>query len=114
MICSARRSIRREIDFENEGGETYICGNPPYLGSKWQTDEQKSDLDLIFAARALGWKTLDYVSGWFLKAAEYAEQVPKQHRLSWQRTQFAKAQQVPICGRSLPSRPRDMLRTHES
>ena len=21
-----------EIDFENEGGETYICGNPPYLG----------------------------------------------------------------------------------
>jgi hypothetical protein len=19
-----------EIDFENEGGETYICGNPPY------------------------------------------------------------------------------------
>jgi hypothetical protein len=20
-----------EIDFENEGGETYICGNPPYL-----------------------------------------------------------------------------------
>ena len=22
-----------EIDFENEGGETYICGNPPYLGT---------------------------------------------------------------------------------
>jgi hypothetical protein len=21
-----------EIDFENEGGETYVCGNPPYLG----------------------------------------------------------------------------------
>ena len=21
-----------QIDFENEGGETYICGNPPYLG----------------------------------------------------------------------------------
>jgi hypothetical protein len=21
-----------EIEFENEGGETYICGNPPYLG----------------------------------------------------------------------------------
>ena len=32
-----------EIDFENEGGETYICGNPPYLGSKWQSAEQKSD-----------------------------------------------------------------------
>jgi hypothetical protein len=31
-----------EIDFENEGGETYICGNPPYVGSTWQSKEQKS------------------------------------------------------------------------
>jgi MmeI, DNA-methyltransferase domain/MmeI, N-terminal domain/MmeI, helicase spacer domain len=23
-----------QIDFENEGGETYICGNPPYYGSR--------------------------------------------------------------------------------
>lgn len=30
-----------EIDFENEGGETYICGNPPYLGSKWQSEERR-------------------------------------------------------------------------
>lgn len=60
-----------QIDFENEGGETYVCGNPPYLGSKWQTDSQKSDLDLIFAGRLSGWKSLDYVSAWFLKAAEY-------------------------------------------
>lgn len=28
-----------EIDFENEGGETYICGNPPYKGSQGQTDQ---------------------------------------------------------------------------
>ncbi len=37
-----------EIDFENEGGETYICGNPPYRGSQTQTKEQKSDLALVF------------------------------------------------------------------
>jgi len=60
-----------QIDFENEGGETYICGNPPYLGSKWQTEIQKSDLEVIFADRLSGWKSLDYVSAWFLKAAEY-------------------------------------------
>ncbi|RQT04346.1 DNA methyltransferase [Burkholderia contaminans] len=60
-----------EIDFENEGGETYICGNPPYLGSKWQTDEQKQDLAELFADRLAGWKSLDYVAGWFFKAAEY-------------------------------------------
>lgn len=60
-----------QIDFENEGGETYICGNPPYLGSKWQTDEQKADLAAIFAGRLPGWKSLDYVAAWFVKAAEY-------------------------------------------
>lgn len=60
-----------QIDFENEGGETYICGNPPYLGSTWQTEEQKSDLKAIFDHRTKTWKSLDYVAGWFMKAADY-------------------------------------------
>ena len=37
-----------QIDFENEGGETYICGNPPYVGDKFQSDDQKSDLFFVF------------------------------------------------------------------
>ena len=60
-----------QIDFENEGGETYICGNPPYLGSKWQSVEQKEDLGRIFDTRTKGWKSLDYVAGWFMKAADF-------------------------------------------
>ncbi|MEI4195913.1 DNA methyltransferase [Roseovarius sp. E0-M6] len=60
-----------EIDFENEGGETYICGNPPYIGDKKQTNEQKSDIEAILGARTKKWKSLDYVCGWFVKAAEY-------------------------------------------
>ncbi|WP_250462611.1 class I SAM-dependent DNA methyltransferase [Microbulbifer litoralis] len=60
-----------EIDFENEGGETYICGNPPYLGSQGQSQEQKADLKAIFERRLNGWKSLDYVAGWFMKAADY-------------------------------------------
>lgn len=60
-----------EIDFENEGGETYICGNPPYLGSTWQSKEQKSDLKAIFEKHTKNWKSLDYVAGWFMKAADY-------------------------------------------
>ncbi|MFN7398732.1 MAG: class I SAM-dependent DNA methyltransferase, partial [Sandaracinobacter sp.] len=63
-----------QIDFENEGGETYICGNPPYLGSTWQDDEQKGDLKAIFDHRTKSWKSLDYVSGWFMKAADYGTQ----------------------------------------
>ncbi|MCB1380592.1 MAG: class I SAM-dependent DNA methyltransferase [Hyphomicrobiaceae bacterium] len=60
-----------QIDFENEGGETYICGNPPYLGSKWQKDDHKEDLRAIFDSRTPAWKSLDYVAGWFMKAADY-------------------------------------------
>lgn len=62
-----------EIDFENEGGETYICGNPPYLGSTWQSNDQKVDLKEIFKDKTDSWKSLDYVTGWFMKAAEYGK-----------------------------------------
>lgn len=61
-----------EIDFENAGGETYICGNPPYLGSKRQEGEHKADLEQLFAQHTTSWRVLDYVAGWFLKAAEYS------------------------------------------
>lgn len=63
-----------QIDFENEGGETYICGNPPYLGSTWQSTEQKEELERIFGSHTSTWKSLDYVAGWFMKAAEYGTQ----------------------------------------
>jgi hypothetical protein len=59
------------IEFENEGGETYICGNPPYLGNKLQSEEQKQDLAAVFEGRVPGWRSLDYVAGWLMKAAEY-------------------------------------------
>lgn len=61
-----------QIDFANEGGETYICGNPPYKGSKWQSKEQKEDLKNVFDKLIKNWKSLDYVAGWFWKAAEYS------------------------------------------
>ncbi len=65
-----------EIDFENEGGETYICGNPPYKGSKWQTNEQKSDLANAWVKHSKLAKTTDYVSGWFAKFLDYVDSEP--------------------------------------
>ena len=62
-----------EIDFENEGGETYICGNPPYKGAREQLPEQKQDLARIFEGKIKDWKSLDYVAGWFMRAAEYGK-----------------------------------------
>jgi hypothetical protein len=61
-----------EIDFENVGGETYICGNPPYVGDKKQTNEQREDMRGIFANDCRQWKSLDYVAGWFMKATNYS------------------------------------------
>jgi hypothetical protein len=78
-----------EIDFENEGGETYICGNPPYVGAtfkvpsgasrevkdrlKKEEEGRKADMKLIFEGRVTTWKSLDYVAGWFMKASKYGE-----------------------------------------
>lgn len=76
-----------QIDFENEGGETYICGNPPYVGAtvkppkdadeatkarmRAEAEARKADLESLFSGITNKWKSLDYVSGWFLKAVQY-------------------------------------------
>ncbi len=84
-----------EIDFENQGGETYICGNPPYLGSTWQSKEQKDDLKLIFDGRTKLWKSLDYVAGWFMKAADYGTQTTSAAAFV-STNSICQGQQVPI------------------
>ncbi len=61
-----------EIDFKNEGGETYICGNPPYVWTNDQTLEQKSDLQKLFSSHTKSWRALNYVAGWFVKLASYS------------------------------------------
>ncbi len=84
-----------KIDFENEGGETYICGNPPYLGSTWQDKEQKADLERIFGHRTKTWKSLDYVAGWFMKAADYGMHTPTVSAFV-STNSICQGQQVPI------------------
>ena len=64
-----------QIDFENAGGETYICGNPPYVGGKKQNSGQKSDLALVFANGQH--RNLDYVCAFILKACKFLSSVDK-------------------------------------
>ncbi|WP_407410067.1 class I SAM-dependent DNA methyltransferase [Acinetobacter sp.] len=64
-----------EFNFDSEATETYICGNPPYIGRKYQTDEQKQDLDKVSKGRVKDILSLDYVSGWFMKARDYLNHV---------------------------------------
>jgi hypothetical protein len=84
-----------QIDFENEGGETYICGNPPYLGNKLQSDEQKDDLRAVFDGRIEGWKSLDYVAAWLMKAADYGTRT-KSVSAFVTTNSLCQGQQVPI------------------
>ena len=62
-----------EIDFEHEGGETYICGNPPFKGTRKQEQQEKADLELVFSGLTSKWKNVDYVGAWLMKAAMYNE-----------------------------------------
>ena len=62
-----------EIDFKNEGGETYICGNPPYKGNAKKSADQKLDMSNLFNKKIDGWGLFDYVCCWFFKAHEYAK-----------------------------------------
>jgi hypothetical protein len=80
------------------GGEIYICGNPPYLGSTWQSKEQKDDLKHIFEGRTKQWKSLDYVAGWFMKAADYGTQTKaaKSAAAFVSTNSICQGQQVPI------------------
>lgn len=48
--------------------EVYIMGNPPYIGSKFQTKDQKKDLEFAITPALVPGK-LDIIAGWFWKAA---------------------------------------------
>jgi hypothetical protein len=60
-----------EIDFENAGGETYVCGNPPYAGKGKKSKGQLQDMRLIFGPRQPKFGYVDYVGCWFALAGDY-------------------------------------------
>jgi hypothetical protein len=61
----------KEIEFENDGGETYICGNPPFAGQKNKNDSQRQDMDLVMPRYISKYGELDYVTAFYMKAADY-------------------------------------------
>ena len=52
----------------------YIMGNPPFIGKKEQTSIQKEELTKLFPGVKAG--NLDYVCGWYSKAADYMQETP--------------------------------------
>ena len=51
---------------------SYILGNPPFSGSKYQSDAQRAEIGALLPGVA-GAGVLDYVTGWYIKAARYVQ-----------------------------------------
>ena len=49
---------------------TFVFGNPPFIGAKYQTAEQRAQVRRIAMLGKTG-GTLDYVTAWFIKAGDY-------------------------------------------
>ena len=50
----------------------YVFGNPPFVGAKFQTAEQREHVRRIASLGKSG-GTLDYVTAWFIKSGEYVQ-----------------------------------------
>ena len=51
---------------------SYVFGNPPFVGAKFQTAEQREQVRRIASLGKSG-GTLDYVTAWFIQAGEYVQ-----------------------------------------
>lgn len=67
---NATRLNWNEVCPNNSENEIYVIGNPPYVGFKMQSHEQKEDTKEVFNYRN-DYKKLDYISCWFVKASKY-------------------------------------------
>lgn len=78
----------------------YIFGNPPFIGSTYQTKEQKNDLESI-CGHIKGYGLLDYVCNWYVKAAGIMAQNPQVQTAFVSTNSICQGQQVEILWGSL-------------
>lgn len=65
------QSLIEPLPFEKEQPRYhFILGNPPFLGKQYQSEEQKKDMELVFEG-VKGSGVLDYVTAWYIRAAQY-------------------------------------------
>ena len=71
IVCGNAAKIDwEEVCPKNVDDEIYVMGNPPYLGSSVQNEEQKNDKNFVFRGHSK-YKNLDYVAIWFYKGVSY-------------------------------------------
>ena len=70
-----------------------IVGNPPFIGQYLRSEEQTDDLRFVWGDGYDGY--LDYVTGWFIKASQYFQSVPRGGRFAFVSTNSI-AQGAPV------------------
>lgn len=55
---------------------SFILGNPPFVGKQHQSTDQKTDMEAVFDG-APGAGVLDYVSAWYVRAAQFMAANPR-------------------------------------
>ena len=93
MLAETERIIHQDIDFLplksytniHEGNAlrtdwesvvpkdklNYIMGNPPFVGAHYMNDNQRKDLREVFGPKWKNIGEIDYVTGWYRKAAQF-------------------------------------------
>jgi hypothetical protein len=79
----------------DSAAQTYILGNPPYLGSSRQKPEQKADFVDYFGTGHYP-KNLDYISLWFFKGADYVAGSQKASLAFVSTNSISQGEQVPL------------------
>jgi hypothetical protein len=67
----SNKSFPESVETENILYD-YIIGNPPFIGAKIMKQHQRNQIIREFGTAA-GGGTLDYVTGWYIKAAKYIQ-----------------------------------------
>ena len=80
----------------------YIMGNPPFVGARLMNVQQKQELEQVFAGMK-NYGNLDYVSGWYEKAAEYMKGTSIQAALV-STNSITQGEQVPLLWKRLNSK----------
>jgi len=95
IVCeNALRYDWNDVCTRDKDIETYILGNPPYLGARIQEKSHKQDMDYTFSSFKK-YRDLDYITCWFYKGANYIQGLNS--KLAFVSTNsITQGQQVPL------------------
>ena len=80
-----------------------VLGNPPFVGKQYQTAEQKRDLAAVLRGIP-GAGVLDFVTGWFVKAAQYMAAHPETRTAFVSTNSVSQGEQVGVLWNELMTR----------